>query len=294
MPRTSRPIGVFDSGLGGLTVVRELRCLLPRENIVYLGDTARVPYGTRAATTVRRYAAGCAELLLEHSIKSLVIACNTASAVALEPLRNQLTVPVVGVVHPGAAAAAAAARTTVERDGSPARIGILGTAGTIRSQAYTRELEKMLPEATVIARSAPLLVPLAEEGWLSGDVPRLAVERYLTPMFEAEISVLVLGCTHYPLLVPTIREVVERCSPRPIQIVDGARVCAQAVCEQLTKSGELKREATSGSLSLLATDLPDNFRSSAELFLGSTVADVQQVDLPAQPGVVEFSAPPGV
>src|SRR5271163_2326372 len=193
----SSPLGVFDSGLGGLTVVRALREALPNERIVYLGDTARVPYGTKGPATVVRYALACAKHLVARDVKALVIACNTVSAVAPERLRVELDIPVLGVVEPGARAAVAATRT--------GRIGVLATAGTVASGAYPRAVAQISTRAEVIGQPAPLLVPLAEEGWTTGEVPRLAIRRYLEPLARAGVDVVVLGCTHYPLL----RDVIE-------------------------------------------------------------------------------------
>jgi glutamate racemase len=186
------PLGVFDSGLGGLTVVRALREMLPNERIVYLGDTARVPYGTKGAATVIKYALACARHLVARDVKALVVACNTVSAVAPETLRVELDLPVLGVVEPGARAAVAASRT--------GRIGVLATAGTIASGAYLRAVAQVSTRAEVVGQAAPLLVPLAEEGWNEGEVPRLVIRRYIEPLALAAVDVVVLGCTHYPLL----------------------------------------------------------------------------------------------
>ncbi|MGC4088862.1 MAG: glutamate racemase [Polyangiaceae bacterium] len=229
-PRAGAPLGVFDSGLGGLTVVRALRHSLPAESIIYLGDTARVPYGTRSAETVVRYARGCARLLTERGIKALVVACNTVSAVALELLRAELDLPVLGVVEPGARSALAA----IERSAPsaiPPRIGVLGTAGTVASGAYPRAVGQVSTRYEVVAQAAPLLVPLVEEGWLDGEVPRLVIRRYLAPLIEQGVSVIVLGCTHYPLLAPLIAEEAEALAGKPVAVVDSAAATADAVRE---------------------------------------------------------------
>ena len=197
--RNDAPLGVFDSGLGGLTVVRALRDALPGEHIVYLGDTARVPYGTKGAETVVKYALSCARHLVARNVKALVVACNTSrSAVAPERLRVELDIPILGVVEPGARAAVAATQA--------GRIGVLATAGTIASGAYPRAVAQVSTRAEVIGQAAPLLVPLAEEGWTEGEVPQLVVRRYLQPLAEAGVDVVVLGCTHYPLLRTVIEE----------------------------------------------------------------------------------------
>lgn len=269
---------MFDSGLGGLTVVRALRERLPRESIVYLGDTARVPYGTRAAATVCRYAEGCAGVLVQRGIKALVVACNTVSAVALDLLSAQLTVPVIGVVEPGAGAAVEAAKELEAAGVARPKIGVLATEGTVRSGAYVRAVQKLSTRYEVIAEPAPLFVPLAEEGWLTGDVPRLAAERYLQPLIDAGASVLLLGCTHYPLLEAVIREAATRLSPGPIRIVDSGAATALALNE-LLEARALGAEPRPPTLQLLASDLPASFHARACRFLGGEIGEVQQVDI---------------
>lgn len=275
------PIGVFDSGLGGLTVVRALREACPNEDIVYLGDTARVPYGTRSAETVIRYARRAAEELTGRGIKALVLACNTVSAVALEILEAELDIPVMGVVGPGARASVDAALAEAGKTGGPPpRIGVLGTAGTVRSGAYPRAVSGLSTRLEVIAEAAPLLVPLVEEGWLSGTVPELAVERYLAPLIERGAGVLVLGCTHYPLLRDVFERVAARLVGSEIPVVDSAHATAQALSEWI-RVGKLQGAPISrgGSLQLLVTNLPAGFQKVADLFLGASGAPVEQIDL---------------
>src|SRR5215472_16575400 len=219
MAETDAPLGVFDSGLGGLTVVRALREVLPHERIVYVGDTARVPYGTKGAATVVKYALGCARHLVGRGVKAIIIACNTVSAVAPERLRVELDLPVLGVIEPGARAAVAATRT--------GRIGVLATAGTIASGAYPRAVAQESTRAEVVGQPAPLLVSLAEEGWTEGEVPRLAVRRYLEPLARANVDVVVLGCTHYPLLRTTIEEEARTMMGAETTIVDSASAAAE-------------------------------------------------------------------
>ena len=202
MADASSPIGVFDSGLGGLTVASAIMDALPGERIVYLGDTARVPYGTRSPRTVLRYARACARALQQHDIKLLVIACNTVSAVAVDMLRVELDVPVLGVIGPGARAGIAASVN--------GRVGVIATRGTVASGAYGKELAGLSSKAELFQQAAPLLVPLAEEGWLDGAVPTEVVEHYLEPLASAGVDTLILGCTHYPLLAEVIREVLSR------------------------------------------------------------------------------------
>ncbi len=265
------PLGVFDSGLGGLTVVRALRARLPAESIVYLGDNARVPYGTRSRETVIKYALGCSRLLVRRNVKAIVVACNTVSAVALEMLRVELDLPVLGVIEPGAAAAAAAC------DGRT--IGVLGTAGTIASGAYPRAVSAIDTRAEVIGQAAPLLVPLVEEGWLEGEVPHLVVRRYLEPVLARGARVILLGCTHYPLLAPIIEEEAARLVGAPVKVVDSARATAEGVARFLDEHGWLAQRDRAGALELLVTDLPKSFEAVATRFLGHAVEQVTQVDL---------------
>lgn len=266
------PLGVFDSGLGGLTVVRALREALPNERIVYLGDTARVPYGTKGPATVVKYALACARHLVEQKVKALVVACNTVSAVAPDRLRVELDVPVLGVVEPGARAAVHATRT--------GRIGVLATAGTIESGAYPRAVGQLSTRAEVVGQAAPLLVPLAEEGWVEGEVPRLVVRRYVEVLASADVDVVVLGCTHYPLLRPVIETEIRACIGAHVAVVDSARATASDVGAFLQARG-LARVGVpgAGGVRLLVTDLPRTFRRVAERFLGASVGEVEQVDL---------------
>lgn len=270
--RSDAPIGVFDSGLGGLTVVRAIAEALPAERLVYLGDTARVPYGTRSANTVIRYARGCGRMLAKHGIKMLVVACNTVSAVALDMLRVELDMPVLGVIEPGARAAV---RASVS-----GRIGVIATAGTVGSGAYPRAVASFETRAEVRQLPAPLLVPLAEEGWLDGEVPKLVVRRYLEELLPgSSIDALVLGCTHYPLLSGVIREEAARAAGREIAVVDSGVAAAGELGELLRERG-LERKGE-GGLSLMVTDRPGRFPEVAARFLGRALEglDVEQVDL---------------
>jgi glutamate racemase len=259
-------IGVFDSGVGGLTVLGALHERLPAESTVYLGDTARVPYGTKSSDVVVRYSRNNARFLLGHDLQLLVIACNTATAHALATLQQELPVPVIGVVEPGARAAAARTRSK--------RIGVIGTAGTIASGAYQRALAAAIPGAEVIARACPLLVPLAEEGWVDGEVPRLVIERYLGDL-RGTIDTLVLGCTHYPLLKQAIAEVL---GPK-VALVDSAEATAAAVHDVLRGSGALSAAEAVGDRSYFVTDVPARFPEIAARFLGHPPEHVAQVDV---------------
>lgn len=278
------PLGVFDSGLGGLTVVRALMQALPAERILYLGDTARVPYGTRSAETVIRYARGSARVLTRRGIKALVVACNTVSAVALDMLRAELDVPVVGVVEPGASAGVAAADEVAGAQGALPRIGVLGTAGTIASGAYPRAVGCLSTRHEVVGEPAPLLVPLVEEGWLEGEVPALAVRRYLEPLLEAGAGVVVLGCTHYPLLYDTIARVAEEIAGHAVPVVDSAHATAGAVAALLAdgRIPPAPGQPAGARLELLVTDLPQSFQAVSSRFLGHEALAVEQVDI--EPG----------
>ncbi len=269
--RRSAPIGVFDSGLGGLTVARAIRAALPNERLVYLGDTARVPYGTRSASTVVRYARTCGRHLQRHGIKVLVVACNTVSAVALDMLRVELDVPVLGVIGPGARAGVAVARGR--------RLGVIATAGTVASGAYVRAAAAIDTRVEVYPQAAPLLVPLAEEGWLEGDVPEQVVARYLEPLAAEKIGALVLGCTHYPLLRGPIEKVGKKLCGPELRVADSAEATAEELRQLLVDRELLNRGP--GGLSISVTDRPGKFQEVASRFLGEDVGDfeVRQVDL---------------
>jgi glutamate racemase len=242
---------------------------------VYLGDTARVPYGTRSPETVLRYALGCARVLTARGVKAIVVACNTVSAVALEMLRVELDLPVLGVILPGARAAAAAS--------GGATVGVLGTAGTIASGAYPRAVASLTTRTEVAGQAAPLLVALAEEGWVDGEVPRLVARRYLEPLIEAGARSIVLGCTHFPLLRSAIEAEATSLAGGPVPIVDSAAATADEVAAFLAERGQATSRGGVGKLSLLVTDLPKSFSAVAARFLGEPVgADgegVEQIDL---------------
>jgi glutamate racemase len=242
-----RPIGVFDSGIGGLTVVKALRDLLPNENISYLGDTARVPYGPKSAETVQRYAIELAGMLMKENAKALVVACNTVSSVAIPTLTEKFPVPVIGVIEPGARAALEVSRNR--------HIGVIGTRATIRSGAYENALRAGDANVRVSSRACPLLVPLIEEGLLNDDVTDRMILRYLEPLLVDEIDTLVLGCTHYPLLTGAMARVLKR----QIMVVDSAHNCARAVEEMLDRESLRAAPLNNGKLRVALTDSADNF-----------------------------------
>jgi glutamate racemase len=258
-------IGVFDSGVGGLTVVHAILAALPREHLVYLGDTGRHPYGTKSAETVTRYSLENVDFLAAKGIKMLVVACNTASAVALDALAARHPLPVLGVIEPGA-------RAAIERTQS-GRIGVIGTEATIASGAYTTALRALRPGVEVYTRACPLLVPLAEEGWVEGPIPRGVAETYLATMRKSGIDTLVLGCTHYPLLKSVIAEVMGE----GVAVVDSAEETARAVAAVLAER-DLARRQGSGSTSFFVTDVPDRFIRIGERFLGARLESAVRIE----------------
>jgi glutamate racemase len=253
---------VFDSGVGGLTVFREISRTLPREPLVYLGDCARVPYGTKSPATIVRYSLEAAHHLLTHNVKMLVVACNTATAAALPALQQKLSIPVIGVVEPGA-------RAAVERTSGV--VGVIATEGTVRSKAYTNAIHALDPDVEVIESAAPLFVPLAEEGWANTHVAREVAEIYLEPLIDAGIDTLVLGCTHYPILRGTIEQVVGE----GVHIVDSAETTAQVVKQALGRS-----EGMDDPLHhFLVTDAEERFRRIAGEFLERDIELLELVSL---------------
>jgi glutamate racemase len=261
------PIGVFDSGMGGLTVVREMMSQLPNESIIYFGDTARVPYGPKSPDTVLRYSREITAFLKGEGVKALVVACNTATAHALPALRREFDMPIVGVIEPGARAAAAATKTK--------RVGVIGTAGTIKSKAYEKEIRKILPDVEVTAQACALFVPLVEEGWLDSEVTRAVARNYLAPIVSAEVDTLVLGCTHYPLMKTVIGTVYGR----EVRLIDSAHETARQAGEILRAHG-LENGAPDGArYRFIASDAPDTFLGLGERFLGSPIDRVETVTL---------------
>lgn len=267
-------IGVFDSGVGGLTVLRALRRELPGRDFIYLGDTARLPYGTKSAASVVRYAEQAADALVARGLSCLVIACNTASAVALDALRRRYApLPVVGVIEPGAAAAIAASRS--------GRIAVIATEGTVNAGAYDAAIRRLRPGAQVLSAACALFVALAEEGWTEGEIVDLSIRRYLEPLLQVATppDVLLLGCTHFPVLAPAIRHCMRQAMDQGLAIVDSAATTATAVRNEL-------RDATGpagsqGSMRLLATDGVARFARVGSGFLGEAIAAdaVELVDL---------------
>jgi len=262
-----KAIGIFDSGVGGLTVLREIVKALPQEDTVYLGDTARVPYGTKSPETVVRFARQITSFLLSRDIKLLVVACNTASAVSLDELKAEFPIPIVGVIEPGAVQAAAVTKS--------GRVGVIGTAGTIRSSAYTKAIKRINPDIEVITAECPIFVPLAEEGWVDNEVARLTAEIYLKDLKASGVDTLVLGCTHYPLLKGLIGEVMGE----GVTLVDSAQETARVVKEILAARGETRPDQETGNHHFFVTDVPAGFIRVGNRFLGGVLGDVYQVNL---------------
>jgi glutamate racemase len=260
-PDRDAPIGVFDSGIGGLTVVRALRRRLPSEGIVYLGDTARVPYGTKSAETIRRFAVEDASFLASRGVKMIVVACHSASSAALPELQRRFAVPVLGVVEPGARAVVAAT--------SRNKVGVIGTTATIGSAAYEAAIRALTSEVEILAKPTPLFVPLAEEGWVDDDVAEGAARRYLTSFAEEGIDALLLGCTHFPLLVPVISRVL---GPG-VRLIDSSDETAAAAAELLEKQA-LTATKGPGASRFYLTDLTPSFDKIGAQFLGKPLGEV--------------------
>ena len=264
------PIGVFDSGVGGLTVARELARQLPNESLVYLGDTARTPYGTKAGETVTRFSLECVTHLRRYRIKALVVACNTASAVALPALRRQLDLPVFGVIEPGARAAR-------EADGGRP-VGVIGTAATIASEAYPRAVRRHDARLRVFSQACPLLVPLVEEGWLAHPVTVRVARTYLTPLLTRGIGSLILGCTHYPALKPILAKI---CGKR-VRLIDSAEEVAKEVSEVLGRRNMRNVSRRAGRRIFLVTDVAAPFKRVGRHLMGPAVSRVRRVRIPAE------------
>lgn len=266
MDRTN-PIGFFDSGIGGLTVVKAVSQLLPNENIVYFGDTARVPYGSKSNDTVVEYSLQAANFLLRKNIKLLVVACNTASSVALKDLKRFLTIPVIGMIEPGSKMAL--------RESRNGKVGVIGTNATINNKAYSQELKKLNPKLKVYEKACPLFVPIAEEGWLDHKATELIAKEYLTELKSKKIDSLVLGCTHYPILKNVIQKVVGR----NVKLVDSGTPAARLVEEYLNGRGLRNISNQIGKKEFYVSDIPAKFREIAERFLGKKITHLHKVEL---------------
>lgn len=266
MDRTN-PIGFFDSGIGGLTVVKAVSQLLPNENIVYFGDTARVPYGSKSNDTVVEYSLQAANFLLRKNIKLLVVACNTASSVALKDLKRFLTIPVIGMIEPGSKMAL--------RESRNGKVGVIGTNATINNRAYSQELKKLNPKLKVYEKACPLFVPIAEEGWIDHKATELIAKEYLTELKSKNIDSLVLGCTHYPIL----KDVIQKVMGKSVKLVDSGSPAAQLVDEYLNGRGLRNISNQIGKREFYVSDIPTKFREVAERFLGKKITHLHKVEL---------------
>jgi glutamate racemase len=266
-PQSDAPIGIFDSGVGGLTVFRAIQRRLPHESLIYLGDTARIPYGVRSAATIERYARECAAFVQSRGVKAIVIACNTASAHATDHLQSWCSVPVLGVIKPGARRA-----VEVTRNG---RIGVIATEATVASGAYERAMVTIRSGLEITSRGCPLFVPLAEEGWLDHPVTRQVAEEYLAELRSSRVDTLVLGCTHYPILRP----VIEQTMGDEIEYVDSGEVVADGLAQMLEEEGLARASGQDRTEEFYVTDSAARFRRVAELFLGRPLESVETVEL---------------
>jgi glutamate racemase len=265
--QSEAPIGIFDSGVGGLTVFRAIDQRLPNESLIYLGDTARIPYGVRSASTVERYSLECARFVQSRGVKAIVIACNTASALAANYLRSKCSVPVIGVIRPGS-------RRAVEQTRS-GHIGVIATEATIASGAYERTMLAIRSDIEVTSRACPLFVPLAEEGWLNHPVTFQVAEEYLAGLRSSRVDTLVLGCTHYPILRP----VIERTLGDQINYVDSGEAVAENLAAMLEENGLACKTGRSRTEEFYVTDSATRFRRVAESFLGRPLESVETVEL---------------
>ncbi|TSA26994.1 MAG: glutamate racemase [Ignavibacteriales bacterium] len=263
----TNPIGFFDSGIGGLTVVRSVTRIMPNENIVYFGDTARVPYGSKSNDTVVEYSLQAANFLLRKNIKLLVVACNTASSVALKELRKFLMIPVIGMIEPGAKMALQESRNGI--------VGVIGTRSTINNKAYAHELKKLNPKVKVYEKACPLFVPLAEEGWLDHKVTELVAKEYLGEFHKKKIDSLILGCTHYPILYDVIQKVVGK----NVKLIDSGTPAARLVEDYLNGRQLRNQSVHQGQSEFYVSDVPVKFREVAERFLGKKITHLHKVEL---------------
>ena len=262
-----KPIGVFDSGLGGLTVVKALRKKLPNESIVYLGDTARVPYGNKSKITIQKYSIQIAEFLMKKNVKAIVVACNTVSALVLQELNRRIQIPIMGVIEPGVLAA--------ENQSKIKRIGVIGTDATIQSNAYKNLLTSLNTQLKVFSQACPLLVPLAEDGWVGDDIVKQILIKYLTPLIKESIDTLILGCTHYPVFFDLISEII---GPN-IKIIDTPSEVANTFFQHLKINNLLSDNKSLGKLECFVTDKTRSYSKIAETFLGSYLSNLHFTDL---------------
>jgi glutamate racemase len=267
-----KPIGVFDSGIGGLTVVKRIISYLPLEDIVYFGDTARVPYGSKSNDTVIEYGLQDAKFLMNKNIKALIVACNTVSSVALNNLKNNFDIPIIGMIEPGAKMAS--------RESKNKRIGVIGTRSTISNQAYSKKIKSIDPSLHVFERSCPLFVPLAEEGWINHKATYEIAREYLQEFIKLGVDTLVLGCTHYPILAEVIQNVVGK----DVKLIDSGIAAAESIKKELERYNLNTNKFSPGNQSFYVSDIPLKFKELAELFLGKPISEVQKIEIESLTG----------
>ena len=263
----NQAIGIFDSGFGGLTVVKELRKVLPNENLIYFGDTARIPYGTKSKETILKYSKQNIRFLMRHHVKAIVVACNTASALALPEIADLFDIPMVGVVEPGAKGAV--------RESGNGKIGVIGTTGTVRSGAYQEAIRRMLPEAEIESIACPLFVQIVEEGWQDTEIARLTAEKYLADMKHAKVDAMVMGCTHYPILETTLRAVMGQA----VQLVNPAKETALAVQALLAAQGLLAERTDAANYRFFVSDDPEKFRETGSHIVSLSMTHVKKISI---------------
>jgi len=265
----SGPIGIFDSGIGGLTVVKELTRLMPEQDLIYFGDTARVPYGTRSVKLIRQYALEDASFLKQYGIKTLIVACNTASAVAVDLLQDVLDIPVTGMIGPGVSAAV----NKTENN----RIGVIGTTATVNSMAYNMKIRELNSEVNVYGQPCPILVPLVEEGWINEEITRLTVRKYLEPLLLKNIDTIILGCTHFPV----IRSLIQEEAGPDVTLIDSGQEAAKIVQTMIGEDVKSESSGTVGRFQCYVSDIPDKFDEVGTRFLGKPLVNAERVDFDA-------------
>lgn len=265
--KNEKPIGVFDSGVGGLTALKKIAEFLPRENLIYFGDTARVPYGNKSNETIIRYSLQIANFLIQQGVKMIVVACNTASSIALEILREKYSEPILGVIEPGVIAALNSTKNN--------KIGIIGTLSTISNKSYRKALLEKNKELQIYEKACPLFVPLAEEGWLDNEVTYLVAREYLKAFDGSEIDSLILGCTHYPLL----KKAISRAIGEQVKLIDTSEEIAKNVKDELEKRNLINVSSNGGKISFFVSDIPQKFIDIAKIFFGEDIAEIKKIDI---------------
>lgn len=261
------PIGIFDSGIGGLTVAKRIIAMLPNENIVYFGDSARVPYGSKSNETVIEYSIQDAQFLISKNVKLIIVACNTASSIAINKLKERFTIPIIGMIEPGTQLALKSTKN--------GRIGVIGTDATINNKAYSSELNRIENNLEIIEKPCPLFVPIAEEGWLDHEATKLIAKEYLQDLKDFGVDTVILGCTHYPLLSGVIQEVMGE----DVTLIDSGMAASLEVEDYLNGRGVRNDSNQLGTLEFYVSDLPAKFKSVAERFLGTEVKHIEKIDI---------------